>query len=57
VGSGVRFVSDELEAVPGVVSVAVDLATSMVTVVSDRVVGPAVLQAAIEAAGYEVAVR
>ena len=56
-GHCVRFVSDELEAVPGVVSVAVDLATSLVTVVSDRVVDPAVLQAAIEAAGYEVAVR
>jgi hypothetical protein len=30
---------------------------SLVTVVSDGMVEPAVLQAAIEAAGYEVAVR
>lgn len=50
----VRFVTDELEAVPGVESVAVDLATSMVTVVSDRELEPAAIRAAIEAAGYEL---
>ena len=49
-----RFVTDELEVVPGVESVAVDLATSMVTVVSDRELEPAAIRAAIEAAGYEV---
>lgn len=54
-GHCVRFVIDELEAVPGVESVAVDLATSMVTVVSDRELEPAAIRTAIEAAGYEVA--
>ncbi|WP_329483539.1 heavy-metal-associated domain-containing protein [Kribbella sp. NBC_01484] len=54
-GHCVRFVADELEAVPGVESVAVDLATSMVTVVSDRELEPAAIRTAIEAAGYEVA--
>jgi copper chaperone CopZ len=53
-GQCVRFVTDELEVVPGVESVAVDLATSMVTVVSDRELEPAAIRAAIEAAGYEL---
>jgi copper chaperone len=53
-GHCVRFVTDELEAVPGIESVAVDLATSMVTVVSDRLIEPAAIRAAVEAAGYEV---
>jgi copper chaperone CopZ len=53
-GHCVRFVTDELETVPGIESVAVDLATSMVTVVSDRVLEPAAIRAAVEAAGYEV---
>jgi copper chaperone CopZ len=54
-GHCVRFVTDELEAVPGVESVAVDLPTSTVTVVSDRVIEPAAIRAAVEAAGYELA--
>jgi copper chaperone len=53
-GHCVSFVTEELEAVPGVESVAVDLPTGMVTVVSDRALEPAAIRTAVEAAGYEV---
>lgn len=54
-GHCVRSVTDELEVLPGVESVTVDLPAELVTVVSDRVLEPAAVRIAIEAAGYELA--
>ena len=54
-GHCVRFVTDELEVLPGVESVTVDLPAERVTVVSDRALEPAAVRIAIEAAGYELA--
>jgi copper chaperone CopZ len=54
-GHCVRFVTDELQAVPGVESVTVDLPAELVTVVSAGDLEPAAIRAAVEAAGYELA--
>jgi copper chaperone CopZ len=54
-GHCVRFVTEELETLPGVESVAVDLSSELVTVVSADLLDPAAVRAAIEAAGYELA--
>lgn len=51
----VGFVTQELEALPGVEAVTVDLATGMVALTTDRPVEPATIRVAVEAAGYEVA--
>ncbi|MFI6680114.1 heavy-metal-associated domain-containing protein [Kribbella sp. NPDC050470] len=56
-GHCVRFVTEELETLPGVESVSVDLPTELVTVVSEHVLEPAAVRAAVEAAGYELASR
>ncbi len=53
-GHCVRFVTEELEVLPGVESVTVDLSAELVTVVSDRALEPAAVRTAVEAAGYEV---
>lgn len=50
----VGFVTEELEMVPGIESVRVDLSTGMVALVTDRPVDPAAIRTAVEAAGYEV---
>ncbi|MEV0795212.1 cation transporter [Kribbella sp. NPDC050459] len=50
----VGFVTEELEAVPGVESVEIDLPTGTVALATDRPVEPAAIRAAVEAAGYEV---
>jgi copper chaperone len=52
-GHCVQFVSAELEALPGVESVTVDLPAELVTVVSDRALQPAAVRTAVVAAGYE----
>jgi copper chaperone CopZ len=49
------FVTEELEALPGVESVTVDLPTGTVTVTSDRALDPTAIRTAVDAAGYEVA--
>lgn len=49
------FVTEELENLPGVESVTVDLPAGTVTVASDNPLDPAAIRAAVEAAGYEVA--
>jgi copper chaperone CopZ len=53
-GNCVRFVTEELETLPGVESVAVDLPTELVTLVSERALDPAAVRAAVEAAGYQL---
>jgi copper chaperone CopZ len=53
-GHCVGFVTEELESVPGVESVSVDLPTGMVTLTASRVLGPAEIRAAVEAAGYQL---
>ncbi|TDO59844.1 copper chaperone CopZ [Kribbella sp. VKM Ac-2571] len=50
----VGFVTEELETLPGVESVTVDLPTGMVALVTDRPVDPTAIWNAVEAAGYEV---
>ena len=50
----VGFVTEELETLPGVESVRVDLPTGTVALVTDRPVDPVAIRAAVEAAGYEV---
>ena len=47
-----RAVTEEIAAVDGVVSVAVDLATGTVTVTADRPVDRADISAAVDEAGY-----
>jgi copper chaperone len=54
-GHCVGFVTAELEAVPGVESVTVDLPTGTVSLVSGRPLEPAAIRTAVEAAGYELA--
>ncbi|NIK55063.1 heavy-metal-associated domain-containing protein [Kribbella shirazensis] len=49
------FVTEELESLPGVESVAVDLPTGNVTLTADRPIRPAEIRNAVEAAGYELA--
>lgn len=53
-GHCVRFVTDELQLLPGVESVTVDLPTELVTVVSERPLEPAAIRTAVETAGYEL---
>jgi len=54
-GHCVQFVTEELEVLPGVESVTVDLPAELVTVVSSRTLEPAAVRTAVEAAGYELA--
>lgn len=51
----VNAITSELEKVPGVASIAVDLATKTVTVQHDGSVSDAQLRAGIEEAGYDIA--
>ena len=50
----VRAVQSEVGKVPGVASVAVDLAAGRVTVQSQEPVDPAAVRAAVEEAGFEL---
>ena len=54
-GHCVNAVTEEVSAVPGVTGVDVDLASGGLTVTSDAPVDEAVVSAAVEEAGYEVA--
>ena len=54
-GHCVTAVTEEVSAVPGVTGVDVDLASGGLTVTSDAPVDEAVVRAAVEEAGYEVA--
>ncbi|TCO19230.1 copper chaperone CopZ [Kribbella steppae] len=54
-GHCVQFVTEELEVLPGVESVTVDLPAELVTVVSSPTLEPAAVRTAVEAAGYELA--
>ncbi len=54
-GHCVNAVTEEVSAVPGVTGVDVDLASGGLTVTSDAPVDEAVVRAAVEEAGYEVA--
>jgi copper chaperone len=54
-GHCVNAVTEEVSAVPGVTGVEVDLASGGLTVTSDAPVDAAVVRAAVEEAGYEVA--
>ncbi|MFG1906669.1 heavy-metal-associated domain-containing protein [Kribbella sp. NPDC048928] len=51
----VGFVTEELESVPGVEAVVVDLPTGTVTLTTTRQIPSSELRTAVEAAGYEVA--
>ena len=51
----VRAVTEELERLPGVVSVDVELASGRVTVESDADLDDAAVAAAVDEAGYELA--
>ena len=51
----VGSVSSELKLLPGVTGVRVDLATGAVTVTSDQPLDDAAVDAAVDAAGYELA--
>jgi copper chaperone CopZ len=55
-GHCVNSVSGELGRVPGVREVRVDLAAGAATVTSDEPLDPAVVRAAVDEAGYEVAI-
>ncbi|HEY4569601.1 MAG TPA: heavy metal-associated domain-containing protein [Kribbella sp.] len=46
--------TEELETLPGVESVTVDLPTGTVSLVSDRPLDPVAIRTAVEAAGYRV---
>jgi copper chaperone len=50
----VRAVQTEVGKVPGVASVAVDLGSGRVTVVSERPIEAAAVRAAVEEAGFEL---
>jgi copper chaperone CopZ len=54
-GHCVRAVSAEIERLPGVRRVEVDLATGVVRVSSDRPLEPELVRAAVDEAGYELA--
>lgn len=54
-GHCVNFVSEEIERLPGVTAVTVNLPTGTVTVTSDQDLGLRQLRTAIEEAGYELA--
>ncbi|AQZ66841.1 Copper chaperone [[Actinomadura] parvosata subsp. kistnae] len=49
------FVTEEIERIPGVSTVTVDVATGMVKVTSDTPLDPGDVRAAVEEAGYELA--
>lgn len=51
----VTFVTEELERLPGVTAVAVDLSAETVTVTSHQELTQSQLQTAVEQAGYELA--
>ncbi|GBD16344.1 Copper chaperone CopZ [bacterium HR26] len=51
----VRAITSELEKIPGVQSVRVDLDTKLVTVAADESVSDEQIRAGIEEAGYEIA--
>ena len=51
----VRAITGELQKIPGVQSVHVDLDTKLVTVVADESVSDEQIRAGIEEAGYEIA--
>ncbi len=51
----VNAVTEEVAKLPGVESVAVDLPTGAVTVVSDEPLGGDAVRAAVDEAGYELA--
>ena len=53
-GHCVAAVTSELEAIPGVTSVEVDLATGRAVVTSSAPVDPSLLLAAVDEAGYEI---
>lgn len=48
------FVTEEIERVPGVTAVAVDVDTGTVTVTSERTLDSTAVRTAVEEAGYEV---
>jgi copper chaperone len=50
-----KAVRTEISGLPGVTNVDVDVVTGKVTVVADPVPGDAALEAAVDAAGYELA--
>ena len=54
-GHCVSSVTEEVSAVPGVREVEVDLASGQLTVTSDDAVDPALVQGAVEEAGYQLA--
>jgi copper chaperone CopZ len=54
-GHCVTFVTEELERLPGVTAVAVDLSAGTVTVTSEQELGLPQIQTAVEEAGYELA--
>jgi len=54
-GHCVASVTEEVSAVPGAKDVVVDLATGLLTVDSDQPLDDAVVRAAVEEAGYQVA--
>ncbi|MEV4181836.1 cation transporter [Streptosporangium canum] len=56
-GHCVSSVTEEIGEVTGVTGVEVDLATGLVTVAGENPVDPALITAAVEAAGYEVVGR
>ena len=51
----VRAITSELQKIPGVQSVRVDLDTKLVTVAADESVSDEQIRAGIEEAGYEIA--
>ena len=53
----VSFVTEEIERIPGVTGVAVDLDSGRVTVASDAALDLADVRAAVEDAGYDLAAR
>lgn len=48
------FITEEIERIPGVTAVVVDVERDSVTVTSDRVLDIAEVRAAVEEAGYEL---
>ncbi|SDQ64891.1 heavy-metal-associated domain-containing protein [Thermostaphylospora chromogena] len=54
-GHCVSSVKEEVSEVPGVKNVEVDLATGLLTVDSDGPIDPALITAAVQEAGYQVA--
>ncbi|GAA1599870.1 heavy-metal-associated domain-containing protein [Kribbella hippodromi] len=48
----VSFITEELETVPGITKIAIDLPTGELTVTTDRPLTPTTIQTAVESAGY-----